>query len=279
MAKAIRSAVDQGATVINMSMGSTSDSGQDCDPVLQNAVDHALKRDAVIVAAAGNTASGGNFSAQPAGCAGVLAVGAVGKQGRPAEFSLRQPYVSIAAPGTDMLSLMTDSIDQKGYLEESQGTSYAAGLVSGVVALLRSRYPQSAAKEILRRVTGTAQDIGQKGHDDRTGYGIIQPHKALTTTTVRSVTSPVYERWEKSLRERPVNALPAPEKEIVPDVVPLRTRAIQIGLVVAVGILVGGSVFIVLALLRRRSRSKDVQRTALVRSDASVGNTHGRDCD
>ena len=61
-----------------------------------------------------------------------------------------------------------------------QGTSFAAPLVTATAALVRSRYPQMPAGEVVNRLLATARDLGPTGRDDRFGYGVVDPVAALT---------------------------------------------------------------------------------------------------
>lgn len=129
VAQAIVWAVDQGARVINLSFGGTAYSY-----LLHEAINYALERQVVVVAAAGNQGSVARF--YPAGLPGVIAVGAADGQGRPAWFSNRGSWVGVWAPGVRIYS----AIPFGGYTLLS-GTSMAAPIVSGVVALIKARYP------------------------------------------------------------------------------------------------------------------------------------------
>jgi subtilisin family serine protease len=60
------------------------------------------------------------------------------------------------------------------------GTSDAAAIVSGVVALVRARFPALSGPEVVRRITATATDKGRPGRDDEYGFGIVDPVAALT---------------------------------------------------------------------------------------------------
>src|SRR4029077_10850577 len=92
----------------------------------------------------------------------VLAVGAVTPDGTPADFTLHGPWVDLGAPGEGLTSLsptgglMNAWVDQQGGLVAVNGTSFAAPLVSGVVALVRSRFPTMTAAEVIDRVKRTA---------------------------------------------------------------------------------------------------------------------------
>ncbi|GAA2420025.1 hypothetical protein GCM10010191_34010 [Actinomadura vinacea] len=258
MAKAIRSAVQQGAKVINISLAAPSDTGLVCDPQRQAAVDEALQRDVIVVAGAGNNIHDRNAPLQPAACPGVLAVGSVDKKGRPDHYSQPQSYVAVAAPGVEITSLRAESFAPKGYIEKDlRGTSLATALVSGVIALIRSKYPQMPAREVLRRITATANDVAPKGRDIKTGFGAVRPYEALTAQISASTPNPVYEAWERSRRERALHPLPTRTQEVTPDVVPLRTQMIQIGMAVGALLFVGiGGAVVVVVITRRRARSR-----------------------
>jgi subtilisin family serine protease len=106
-------------------------------PVLEEAVVYAATHDVVLVAAAGNGGEGKNFSGYPAGCPGVVAVGAVDSNQKPWVESQRKDYVAVAAPGVQV-----GSIGKDGHLYHwGSGTSQATALTSGIVALIRSRFP------------------------------------------------------------------------------------------------------------------------------------------
>ncbi|XVQ15999.1 type VII secretion-associated serine protease mycosin [Spirillospora sp. CA-255316] len=258
MAKAIRMAVRQGAKVINMSLAVPSETGLACDPQRQAAIDEALKHDVVVVAGAGNNIHGQNVPMQPASCPGVLAVGSVDRKGHPDLYSQRQPYVSVAAPGVEIASVNPDTTNAAGYLEKDlRGTSYATALATGVVALVRSKYPQMPAREVLRRITATAEDAGPRGHDIQTGFGVVRPYEALSAKLPASTPNPVYEAWERSRRERALHPPPTRTEEAIPDVVPLRTRVIQAGAAVGALLFAGlGAAVVAAAISRRRARSR-----------------------
>ena len=184
LATALRRAVDAGATVVNVS-------GAVCLPAsaaatagspVRAALRAAAAADVVVVAAAGNTASGGCTPDGPdlvslPGWYGddVLTVGAVGPDDRPAEFTVRGPWVDVAAPGTDVRSLTVDG----GTGAPLDGTSFAAPLVAGLVALIRERRPDLDAREVIARITATARRP-PAGRDDAVGAGVVDVVAALT---------------------------------------------------------------------------------------------------
>ncbi|GAB5603007.1 S8 family serine peptidase [Thermus sp. FJN-A] len=129
VAQAIVWVVDRGARVLNLSFGGTAYSY-----LLHEAINYALERLVVVVAAAGNQGSVARF--YPAGLPGVIAVGAADGQGNPAWFSNRGPWVGVWAPGVRIYS----AIPGGGYSLLS-GTSMASPIVSGVVALIKALNP------------------------------------------------------------------------------------------------------------------------------------------
>jgi membrane-anchored mycosin MYCP len=210
LALAIVHAVDLGATVVNLSEAACAPVGAGLDDAaVGQAVRYAFERNIVVVAAAGNISSQGLCSAQndardpnlpladgwnsvrtvasPAWFRDyVLTVGAVAPNGKPSDFSLHGPWVSLAAPGEQLTSLspngpglMNAWQDPQRGLVPVNGTSFAAPLVSGLVALIRSRFPVMSAAEVMERIKRTAQ-TPETGPNAATGYGVIDPVAALT---------------------------------------------------------------------------------------------------
>jgi membrane-anchored mycosin MYCP len=115
----------------------------------------------------------------------VLTVGAVTTSSVPAEFSLHGPWVGVAAPGEDVTSLdpngpglINAQLGQQG-MAPLNGTSFATPLVSGVVALVRSRFPELTAGQVIDLIKRTARTPGE-GPNPATGYGVVDPIAALT---------------------------------------------------------------------------------------------------
>ena len=222
MARAVRAAADLGATVINISSVA-------CVPVETGIADGALGaalayavdvKNAVVVSAAGNV--GGQCADQnptpSASTAGqpdwntvqvvvspawyddyVLTVGSVAVDGSPSTFTLAGPWVDVAAPGEAVLSLstdgeqLTDTVDG----EPISGTSYAAPVVAGVAALVRSRAPQLTARQVMQRIEQTARRPSA-GWDPYVGFGVVDPLAAVsadaaapTVSSAASSTAPV----------------------------------------------------------------------------------------
>lgn len=170
-AASIEWAVAHGADVISMSFG-----GFEAHEELVAAVVAAQRADVVLVAAVGNRPL---FDAvgYPAGVPGVLAVAGVDRRGRHAEISATGPQVQIAAPAVDIVS--TDRRGGTGY-RKGTGTSDAAAIVAGAAALVRARYPDLPAAEVVHRLTATARDAGAAGHDEEYGHGVLDLIAALT---------------------------------------------------------------------------------------------------
>lgn len=166
LAKGIRDAAFRGAEVINVSI-TTKDT-----PELRAAVAYALRKNVVIVAAGGNdgtTAGAGPF--YPASYPGVLSVGAVDATGALAPFSDQRSHVEVTAPGVSITSAWPG-----GYQTQLTGTSFATPFVSGVAALVRSRYPRMSAAEVVARIEATADG----GTGSGTGNGLVNPIEAAT---------------------------------------------------------------------------------------------------
>jgi type VII secretion-associated serine protease mycosin len=174
VASGIDFAVDHGATVINVSIGGDFGSPAE-DAAVARALDHGI----VVVAAAGNTTEGFSGIGFPAAEPGVVAVVGVDERGMHASSSVTGPQAVIAAPGANIVSTDIRTKGHSGY-ERGNGTSGAAAIVSGVVALIRSKYPKLSAAEVVHRLTATADDKGAPGRDPIYGYGIVDPVKALT---------------------------------------------------------------------------------------------------
>jgi membrane-anchored mycosin MYCP len=209
LALAITRAVDLGATVINLSEVACASVGAGLDDAaVGRAVRYAFERNVVVVAAAGNFNTQGLCNGQNAmsdpnrplergwdtvGTIAspawfddyVLTVGAVTTSGAPAEFSLRGPWLSVAAPGERVTSLdaygpglVNAQLGQEG-LVPLNGTSFAAPFISGVVALIRSRFPELSAGQVMDLVERTARTPSD-GPNLATGYGLVDPVAALT---------------------------------------------------------------------------------------------------
>jgi type VII secretion-associated serine protease mycosin len=256
LASSIRYAVDHGAQVINISLGSADDPGPTCvtyASVLQEAVAYAAEKNVVIVAAAGNSGNTTNTPISPANCAGVLAVGAIDGKKLAWTHSEHQPYVAVAAPG-----LGTGSVDKNGRYIRTSGTSDAAALTSGAVALIRSKYPSMPARDVVQKIINTTVEAGPPGHDDYTGSGAVVPIWALTKDVDKAAPNPPYERLDKWLASHGKKSGSAPSQSSQPGKPAAGKKSSSgSGLVVAlvvVAILAVVAAVIVIVLLARRRR-------------------------
>ena len=165
-------AVARGADIINLSLGGPGES-----PLLTAAVANARAMGVVVVAAAGNS---GNGSVEvPAAIPGVLAVSATGNAGGMAAFSSYGPEISVAAPGVRITSTDLGRPSGSDAYSSESGTSFAAPIVAGVAALVRSRFPGLSAEAVAARIRNTARDRGPAGVDDAYGHGVVDPVAAL----------------------------------------------------------------------------------------------------
>jgi subtilisin family serine protease len=140
---------------------------------LEDAVNRALAADIVVVAGVGNRPD--VAVRNPAGYPGVVAAVGTDRNGEHAEVSVTGPEAVLAAPAVDIVSTKMGG----GY-EKRDGTSNSAAIIAGVAALVRSKFPQLSARQVVHRMTATAIDKGKPGRDDEYGYGIVNPVGALT---------------------------------------------------------------------------------------------------
>ncbi|MCC5577114.1 S8 family serine peptidase [Microtetraspora sp. AC03309] len=202
LARAIAKAADLGAQVINVSVRASDRMD------LRRAVGYALSKDAVIVAAAGNVTKedGTPSPAYPAAYPGVLAVGSSTPDDGLAEFSNISTPVGVLAPGQDLTSTWPGGT----YQNDLKGTSQATAYVSGVVALVRARYPQLDNVRVRRRVELTADGTKGKG----SGAGIINPRLAVTTILPSEVVA-VAPQQPASLTEAAITKADPPDDHVI----------------------------------------------------------------
>jgi len=165
---AVNYAVENGAHIINASWGGP------VSEIIEDAVNYALESDVVFVASAGNDGSTG--LGYPAEIEGVITVGALDQDGNRAAFSNYGEYLDLLAPGEHIVSTYTNHPYGYYYLD---GTSMAAPFVSGVAALLRSQ-GVGDAREIVKRILATTNDLDSPGWDSDSGFGQLDAFKAVT---------------------------------------------------------------------------------------------------
>jgi subtilisin family serine protease len=180
-ARAIRWAVDNGASVINLSLGGVRDpldaTRDSYSPLEASAVEYAVRRGRVVVAAVGNSDQAPEqpwrYASYPAALPHVLGVSALARDGSVPMFSNRDAiYNDIAAPGDGLFSTLPRALTalrptcaEQGYSEcgpmeyrRGQGTSFAAAIVSAGAALLRSSWPNLRAEQVAGLLERSAAD-------------------------------------------------------------------------------------------------------------------------
>lgn len=198
LSKAIRYAANEGAKVINMSLGIPSNLfyNQTVYNTFKDAVAYAKNKGAIIVASAGN--SGSLVNSYPALFSDVISVGAMSSSTSRASYSSYGSQLDVAAPGSSILSLkaagtnLASSYDAAGKYMYLSGTSMAAPMVSGTIALLLSANPKLSFNDIYKILQNSSTDKGSAGYDIYYGFGMINPYKALSlaaSTTTSSTTS------------------------------------------------------------------------------------------
>ncbi len=170
-------AADQGADVINMSLG-----GQHSSTVYDAAIAYARSKGASVVAAAGNNNTSAIF--MPAAAPGVIGVAATDEFAGKASFSNHGSYVDVSAPGDFILS----THPQYGYVYMS-GTSMASPHVAGVVALMEAAAPAITPDQVEQALTASATDLGAPGRDDLFGHGQVDAVRAVRAA--RALAGPV----------------------------------------------------------------------------------------
>jgi len=202
---AVRWAVDNGARVINISLGSTAPEWpQSWDAAFL----YAEQKDVVIVAAAGNRVGGNIQVGAPATIPGVLTVAGLDRKGVASIDSSSQGIsIGVAAPAENLVGGMPGG----GYAEWA-GTSGATPIVAGVAALIRSKWPDMSASQVINRIVSTAKDAGLPGKDPLYGFGVLNAEAALKADVPESAVNPLgsISDWIRVHRRgNPVSPAPA----------------------------------------------------------------------
>lgn len=231
---AVKDAILRDVDIINLSQ---SVSG--ADPLIgayRVAVNEALAKNIVVVAAAGNATPNAPDPSYPGAFDGVISVGISTRTDTASELSLPGARVTVGAPGADLMALApSTSLENAAHTNQSYasgliGTSYAAPIVTGVVALMLEADPSLTPAQVRRRLEETADVPPTAIPDSRIGYGIVNPLRALTGVARPQTGNPDADV------EVPVEPLPVAEE---PDMVPA-VIAVSVGtgalILVAVGI-------------------------------------------
>ncbi|MFJ6198344.1 S8 family serine peptidase [Micromonospora sp. NPDC092111] len=228
LARGITGAVDRGARVVAVTVAVDRDS-----EVLRAAVRRAVDRGAVVVAASGDRGDDGNPASYPAGYPEVVAVGAIGPDGRRWSKSQYGPYLDLVAPGVGVTTTQRGG----GLVEAADGTALACGLVAGSVALTLAKRSGTPRGELVRLLTVTAVPGADRAEY---GHGTVNPYGAVNDQLLPDA------------RPAPLPGFrPAVDR---PDPAVARSRRIALtgALIALVAVLVVGAVAVTLPRARRR---------------------------
>lgn len=174
-------AISQNVDVINMSLGTTTNSN-----ALRDILQKAASRNIYLSAAAGNTGRASSVNGNiefPAKYESVIAVGSVNNKNERAGTSSTGPQLELAAPGVSIQSTYFPG----NTTAEMSGTSMAAPFVSGSLVLLKQAYPDESFSDARKRLHRNAQDLGTAGRDSSYGYGLL---KLPALPTMNNASSP-----------------------------------------------------------------------------------------
>jgi hypothetical protein len=182
--KAISMALENKAKIINMSWG-----GPSPNFAMFVEIAYAVSQGVLPVAAAGNDRDAAlpdgstNPVVFPAAFPHVLSVSAIGPSGKSSDFSTANGAVDVSAPGESVLTAVPVALDvtdgvQDGYMR-LDGTSFASPIVAGVAAWLETVRPDLSGREVGDILRYSASDVGDKGYDSDTGYGMVNLGAAI----------------------------------------------------------------------------------------------------
>lgn len=166
-------ATDNGANVINLSLG-----GYSASSTLQAAVEYAQDHGVIVVAAAGNDHRNDPF--YPAAFQDVIGVSATNSSDQVWSLSNYGDYVDVAAPGVIIYNTYHDLSNYYGGYAFYSGTSMAAPHVTGLVGLILSQAPARTLADVMQILTSSGDDLGAAGYDIYYGNGRIDAFAALS---------------------------------------------------------------------------------------------------
>jgi type VII secretion-associated serine protease mycosin len=264
IAHAVRWAVDNGADVINMSLTTNT---LDWPESWDDAFLYAFEKDVVVVAAAGNRGSGTIEVGAPATIPGVVAVAGVDRDGNASfDASSQGITIGVAAPSEELVGVTPD-----GDPVYWSGTSGAAPIVAGVVALIRAAHPELDAANVINRLIRTATPRGDPVPGPIYGYGLVDATAAVTADVPPVDANPLavpYDlaEWVRLYRQGdaappdsvaperplgrpepqravdPVEALPVWVRQALPKTTVLTDVVLPVGVLLGFGLLLAGAV-------------------------------------
>lgn len=212
VADAMRWAVDHGADVINLSFTTNTLSW---DEKWDDAFLYAYEHDVVVVAAAGNRASGTEEVGAPATIPGVLTVGGVTRDEVASDGASTQGIIiGVSAPSEELLGVSAD-----GTVVLWGGTSGAAPIVSGVVALVRAAHPELDAVNVINRIVKTARATSaSREHPELYGYGLVDAEAAVSANVAAVTANPMGDlaEWVRLYRRGEIAPTAAPTATATP---------------------------------------------------------------
>ncbi|MCB0022055.1 MAG: S8 family serine peptidase [Caldilinea sp.] len=201
VAAGIYYAVDNGARVINLSLGASATSR-----TIQDAVDYAEEHDVIVVASSGNAAS--SLPYYPAAIPWVVAVGATTDVDALWAFSNTGDHIDLTAPGYRIYSTYNDLTVNGGYAYMT-GTSMASPYVTGLIGLVAGMDNTLTATEIIDLMTANADDLGDEGKDASFGYGRINAYTTMVAANGGQEPTPPPTPEPPDEPEQPISPIPA----------------------------------------------------------------------
>jgi hypothetical protein len=264
IAAGITYAVDHGARVIDLPLdpatygltGQGDPAVAGGSPAEQAAVAYALRKSVVLVAPAGDDGQGRDIVNYPAAYTGVIAVGAIARDGHLAPFSSRRSYVSLTAPGANLLAATPPA----GYAPISS-TSTASGIVAGLAALILSRFPHLTAAQVTQALTRSTQATASAttaasapATSRGTGYGTVNAARAVAVAaSLSAATAPAPSPARSS---SPAPSASSARARTSASVGPQAAGALAGSLVRDVVAVLCGLILLLVALLLLNSRRK-----------------------
>jgi Subtilase family len=281
IADGIRYAVGHGARVIDLPLdpgtlgmtGRGDPAAAGGSPAERAAVSYALSKGVVLVAPAGDDGMGPGIVNYPAAYPGVIAVGAIGRDGHLASFSSRRSYVSLTAPGAGVVAAVQP--DRYGSFSS---TSTASGIVAGVAALVLSRFPHLTVAQVTRALIestvpaadGTSLPPLPARSPAGAGYGTVNAARAMDMAAVIAAPGRPRPRAANPRPRKPARRPAAPPRQLAGSSLAssvLRDAVAGVGTVI---------VLLVIALLAARSRRLRARPAARGRARPRGLHEHGR---